>query len=107
MQQAGAVAYVVVLRHAAVHTALQLAQVGQHGIPQVGHLATQVPACALHERHAQSLRACHAGVNMSCTTDSSRTGEHPSAFQVSTLYLLPGVSTPQLGPVHSIASSCA
>ena len=35
VQQAGAVAYVVVVGHAAVHTALQLVEVGHHHVPQV------------------------------------------------------------------------
>jgi len=36
VQQAGAVAYVVVIGHAAAHPALQLVQVGQHFDPPVG-----------------------------------------------------------------------
>jgi len=93
VQQAGAVAYVVVVRHAAVHTALRLAEVGQHDIPQVGHLATQVPARTLHKHHAQSLHACYAIVSMCCTRDSGRAA--PNGIPIcmpGVNNLLPGVS---------------
>lgn len=104
VQQAGAVAYVLVVRKAAAHTALLLAQVGQHCIPQMSHLAIQVPARTLHKHHTQSLHACHAVVCMCGTTDRSCVA-----------ICMPGVKcaftawcfAALCGSVHSIASSCA
>ena len=55
LQQQGAVAYAAVVRQAPAPPALRLAHAGQKPIPQVTHLAGQVPARTLHKHLAQAL----------------------------------------------------
>ena len=57
LQQQGTVAYAAVVRQAPAPPALPLAHAGQSPIPQVAHLASQVPARALHKNFAQALHA--------------------------------------------------